>query len=159
MMDFCGTDQIFPIHAVDDYVLNRSMVVAGFLRYSALLDGSKLRDSLITLLHTGDWQKLRGRLRFNASSSPMPCATGKPTCAIQPAIADIDKIATGLVLPDWPRSLAEFAIPQRDEPIIGLHILSFSDTTLVVLTFSHVLMDGGCIASFFSAWSSVVASA
>ncbi|KFA47941.1 hypothetical protein S40293_09126 [Stachybotrys chartarum IBT 40293] len=190
MMDSCETDQIFPIHAFDDSALNRSMVVTGLLRYSALLNASKLRDSLITLLHTGDWKKLRGRLRFNDDgnlyisvppaaadrpalkykhtnlgipiaqhSSFSNIATSKPTSAIQPAIADSDNIATGLVPPDWPRSLAEFTNPQRDEPIIGLHIVSFSDTTLVVLMFSHILMDGAGIAAFLSAWSSVVAGA
>lgn len=84
-------------------------------------------------------------------------ASSKPLSTIQPAIAGIDGIASELVPADWPRSLAEFADPRRDEPIIGLHILSFSDTTLVVLRFSHLLMDGGGIGSFLSAWSSVVA--
>lgn len=73
-MDSSETDHVFPIHAFDDSGLNRSMVVTGLLRYSSLLDANKLRDSLVTLLHTGDWKKLRGRLRFDASSSLMICS-------------------------------------------------------------------------------------
>ena len=92
-------------------------------------------------------------------SSISKIATSKASSTVQPAIADIDGIHTDLVPSGWPRSLAEFVEPHRDEPVIGLHILSFSDTTLVVLRFSHLLMDGGGIGSFLSAWSSVVAGA
>lgn len=46
--------------------------------------------------------------------------------------------------------------PERDEPILGLHVLSFTDATLVVLGFSHVMMDGTGIESLLTAWSNVL---
>lgn len=60
-------DEVFPVHQFDDTALNRIMNVTGLFRFDAVLEANKLRDSLSTLLHVGDWRKLRGRLRLNVS--------------------------------------------------------------------------------------------
>lgn len=43
-----------------------------------------------------------------------------------------------------------------DHPILGLHVMSFEDATVVVLNYNHVLMDGGGSNAFMRAWTSVV---
>ncbi|KAL2073064.1 hypothetical protein VTL71DRAFT_10388 [Oculimacula yallundae] len=180
--------QTLPVHVFDSSALNRSMVVTGLLKYRAVLDANKLRDSLIRLLHIDNWSKIRGRLRSDhagkltivvpPATSERPAirykhtkhdmligqhatisqiATSTNVSAIQPSIGDIEGIQSELVPQDWPRTLADFTNVQGDEPILGLHIISFSDVTIMVLRFSHVLMDGGGMGSFFTAWSSVMA--
>ena len=64
-----ASDDVLKLHSFDDTALNRIMAVTGLLRYDAVLDANKLRDSLVDLLHIGEWKKLRGRLRLNVSTS------------------------------------------------------------------------------------------
>lgn len=64
-----ASDDVLTLHSFDDTALNRIMAVTGMLRYDAVLDADKLRDSLVDLLHIGEWKKLRGRLRLNVSTS------------------------------------------------------------------------------------------
>jgi hypothetical protein len=45
---------------------------------------------------------------------------------------------------------------ERDEPILGLHVLSFTDATIVIMAFCHVMMDGGGLESLLQAWSDVL---
>lgn len=65
------TEEILPLHSFDDTELNRLMAVTGLLHYDSVLDANKLRDSLVSLLHIGDWKKLRGRLRLNVRFLPL----------------------------------------------------------------------------------------
>ncbi|KXJ86494.1 hypothetical protein Micbo1qcDRAFT_198236 [Microdochium bolleyi] len=204
-------DEVLPVFAFDDTALNRIMNVTGLLRYDAVLDAGKLRDSLASLLHTGGWRKLRGRLRLDdqdklciavprtSSSStryrpalrfrqtvlgqriathPLASrlAQHRTRSSVQEAIAGFSssasaslspnpnpgkgsrKILDFLVPPDWPRTLAEYVDPDRDEPVLGLHVLSFTDATIVVLGFSHVLMDGGGLEALLGSWAGVLNS-
>lgn len=45
---------------------------------------------------------------------------------------------------------------ESDHPILGLHVMSFENGTVVVLNYNHVLMDGGGSNAFMRAWTNVV---
>lgn len=66
------TDEIYPVHFIDQASIVRSSLISYTFRYNHVLDARKLRDSLVILLTTGDWKKLAGRLRQNVSAVPSP---------------------------------------------------------------------------------------
>jgi hypothetical protein len=61
------TDDVFPLHMLDDTKSLRDIVVAWTLRFNDVLDADKLHTSLSRLLEIGDWRKVGGRLRRNVS--------------------------------------------------------------------------------------------
>jgi hypothetical protein len=61
------TDDVFPVHMLDDTKSLRDIVVAWTLRFNDVLDADKLHTSLSRLLEIGDWRKVGGRLRRNVS--------------------------------------------------------------------------------------------
>jgi hypothetical protein len=64
------TDQILPIHDIDDRTATRT-VLCWTLRFDAVLDVEKLHAALVKLLEIGDWRKLGGRLRQNVWFLPL----------------------------------------------------------------------------------------
>jgi hypothetical protein len=58
-------DEVFPLHLLDQHTSSQSCIINFTFHYDHLLDVEKLRESLVQLLHTGDWRKLAGRLRIN----------------------------------------------------------------------------------------------
>ena len=43
-----------------------------------------------------------------------------------------------------------------DMPVLGLHVTSFSDATLIGLSYPHVLFDAGGLSYFLKAWTSLM---
>lgn len=76
-----------------------------------------------------------------------PSGSDHTQATVQEAVSDFRDVAKTLCPPDWPRTLEDYTDPEVDEPLLGLHVLSFTDSTVVVLTYLHVLMDGGGIKS------------
>lgn len=68
-----NSDDIYPLHMLDDTKTLRGIVVAWMLRFNDVLDHEKLHTSLANLLDNGDWRKLGGRLRKNVSF-PASCS-------------------------------------------------------------------------------------
>lgn len=62
-------DETYPLHLVDQNGIVRDVINNYVLRYDAVLDPVMLHDSLSSLLRTGDWRKLGGRLRLTVSPS------------------------------------------------------------------------------------------
>lgn len=96
---------------------------------------------------------------MNDSEHPLVSKLAKQTSPsrIQQVIAGIDGIE-GVLVPDgWPKTLAECTDPSRDEPILGLHVLSFKNATILVLRVFHLLTDASGIAALLTAWSAVLA--
>lgn len=61
------TDDVYPVHMLDDTKTLRGIVVTWTLRFNDVLDADKLHESLSKLLEIGHWAKLGGRLRSNVS--------------------------------------------------------------------------------------------
>jgi len=64
------TDDIYPVHMLDDTKSLRDIVVTWTLRFNDVLDADKLHVSLSRLLEIGDWRKVGGRLRLNVRTCP-----------------------------------------------------------------------------------------
>jgi hypothetical protein len=58
------SDDVYPVHMLDDTTTLRSIVVTWTLHFNDVLDPEKLHASLSRLLEFGDWRKVGGRLRL-----------------------------------------------------------------------------------------------
>lgn len=67
------SDDVYPVHMLDDTKTLRSIVVTWTLCFNDVLDAHKLHASLSRLLEIGDWKKVGGRLRFKVSFSSDIC--------------------------------------------------------------------------------------
>ena len=63
------TDDVYPVHMLDDNKTLRGIVVTWTLHFNDVLDPEKLHSSLSRLLDIGDWRKVGGRLRLKVSFS------------------------------------------------------------------------------------------
>lgn len=61
------SDDVYPLHMLDDSETLRNIVVTWTLCFNDVLDADKLHSSLLTLLDIGDWRKIGGRLRLKVS--------------------------------------------------------------------------------------------
>jgi hypothetical protein len=63
------SDDVYPVHMLDDTKTLRDIVVTWTLRFNDVLDANNLYASLSRLLEIGDWRKVGGRLRLKVSFS------------------------------------------------------------------------------------------
>lgn len=72
------TDEVYPVHMLDDTATLRGNIVTWTLCFNDVLDADKLHTSLSRLLEIGDWRKVGGRLRLKVSSILInhSCQTG-----------------------------------------------------------------------------------
>jgi hypothetical protein len=61
------SDDVYPVHMLDDTATLRSIVITWTLCFNDVLDADKLHASLSKLLNIGDWGKIGGRLRLKVS--------------------------------------------------------------------------------------------
>lgn len=61
------SDEVYPVHTLDDTKTFRSIIVTWALCFNDVLDADKLHTSLTQLLEIGEWRKLGGRLRLKVS--------------------------------------------------------------------------------------------
>jgi hypothetical protein len=59
------TDDVYPLHMLDNTKTLRSIVVTWTLRFDDVLDADKLHNALARLLDMSDWRKLGGRMRLS----------------------------------------------------------------------------------------------
>ncbi|KAG4271291.1 BCL5p [Fusarium proliferatum] len=178
------TDAIYPLHMLDDIKTIRVTICTWTLRFNDVLDADKLHASLSSLLEMGDWRKIGGRLALNEkgkveirvperfkSAQPAvsytyedlameiadhPLAKTLPKAtenlSIQPGA---DKFRPFAVSKDAPETLEDYFA--RDIPMLSLRVTSFSDATLVGLSWPHALMDVMGQKALLNAWSLVLA--
>jgi hypothetical protein len=58
------SDDVYPVHKLDDTKTLRNIVVTWTLCFNDVLDADMLYGSLSRLLEIGDWRKVGGRLRL-----------------------------------------------------------------------------------------------
>ncbi|KAF4619080.1 hypothetical protein G7Y89_g14770 [Cudoniella acicularis] len=177
------TDAIVPVHSLDDTPVFRSMVLEFTLRFDDVLDPLKLRESLAQLLEIGDWKKLGARLRLNkngkleyhipaqfteerppfsyshvqyeSSIEEHPLASKIPKNTPHPSIHPDPAIFRPLArAPDTPTKIEDYIY--SDRPQLCLHIVSFTDATLISITWPHTFIDAMGLAAFFNAWIQVL---
>lgn len=62
-----SSDEVFPVHPLDQAGIVRSSIISYTFRYDDVLDAEKLRNSLVGLLEMEGWRKFGGRLRLDVS--------------------------------------------------------------------------------------------
>ncbi|KAI4861929.1 hypothetical protein F4820DRAFT_460575 [Hypoxylon rubiginosum] len=177
------SDEIYPVHFIDQAAIIRSSIMSYSFRYNHVLDAQKLRDSLVMLLSSGDWRKLAGRLRKNKDGKLEIHVPRHFTCHRPPirfshvefhTKLDAHPLANRLPkktgnkpsIHDGCNVFREFSVPSAfpsninhylstDEPLICLHINSFTDGTVVSLTIPHSLTDAMGMADLLQAWTRV----
>jgi hypothetical protein len=88
------------------------------------------------------------------SEHPLASRLPKPTGRISTHTGPKEFCALGL-RPETPRNMDDFV--HSDIPQFCLHVQTFTDGTLVNLTFSHVTTDLMGLSAIFEAWSQVLA--
>ncbi|KUI61555.1 hypothetical protein VP1G_08740 [Cytospora mali] len=173
------TDIVVPFRYWDDTVVLKSIIVFHMSRYNAVLDPEKLHKSLERLLARKGWRKLGARLRKNTHGqieyhipaeftderpavsfsqdrhdipiNEHPLASQLPEPSNRPAIVGEPEQFTSLIRPPGtPSSLDDYLTQDRGQ--LGLHIVSFTDATLVGLYFNHTTTDIMGWGALMTAW-------
>ncbi|CZS85771.1 unnamed protein product [Fusarium graminearum] len=177
-------DDVYPAMLLDDTKAQRDMVLHWTFHFNDVLDTEKLRTSLATLIDIGDWRKLGGRYKINAQGraefhvpkaftearppfqysqrdfdmniEDHPIGQKLPRAGEQPSVHPGDHELKILVTaPGNPVNGWDLLV--GDKPQMALNIVSFKNTTLVTLVFSHMLMDAGGLQALLQNWSRVIA--
>ncbi|CAG8909342.1 unnamed protein product [Penicillium egyptiacum] len=177
------TDKIVPISDID-YVCDQTMEL--ILRFDDVLDPEMLRQSLERLLEIGNWRKLGARVRpkgdpaerkfeyhipekydavrqgfiyrvsrHSGGINSHPIAARLPRYNHGIPILGSPQDFTSLSLqPEDPRHLADWTY--TDLPQLFFHHMTFTDATVIAMTYPHTLMDGVSHGIFLRAWMSVL---
>ncbi|KAK6821786.1 hypothetical protein PG995_008500 [Apiospora arundinis] len=185
------SDEVFPLHFLDNQMCARELVLTQTMLFDAVLDAAKVHDGLVKLLSTGDWRKLGGRLRkkrenclelhvpkefteerpavrfsaetFDISIAEHPLGSRLPRAAsaavaaeggdpsIHPGSLDFKQFG---IVTGWCTKQDDYY--SRDEPVLGLRVISFLDATIVSLTVPHVIAGALALQSIFRAWSAAL---
>ncbi|OJK05112.1 hypothetical protein ASPACDRAFT_1852063 [Aspergillus aculeatus ATCC 16872] len=177
------TDTIVPLCFWDGRPYQHSICLNVSYRFDDVLDIKTLDQSLTRLLQRGDWHKLGARLRRNNAGQleyhipqeynpqrpgfiltsekyPMKAAE-HPLASKIPTATDTPRVlgTAGEVIPLYRHAQAPQCLDDyiyTDRPQLTIHVASFTDTTILTITFLHTLMDGMGMSSFFAAWTAVL---
>ncbi|KAI7008947.1 hypothetical protein D0869_13587 [Hortaea werneckii] len=180
------SDEVIPLHYLDDQFYTRALVLHFFSRFDDVLDPEKLRKALVRLLHIGGWRKLGARLRLNDAGRLEYHVPAEYTAERPPF--SFTRVNTGISIeehsiarriprnssgsqkpvlfedaahfrdlissPDTPTKLEDWLY--TDKPPLSLHIVTFTDATVVGLSWSHTLLDAMGRHLLQRAWTAVL---
>ena len=179
------TDEVFKVSFRDNDDVPRGLMMGWMMQFNCVLDGDKLRDSLVKLINTGDWRKLGARcrldekgwlelhipkeftddqrpaLRYETKTFDMdlrqhPLGAKLPRPTEDPSIQPHGTDLFGLSKrSDQPETLEDYLC--SDLPLLGLYVVYFRDATLVTLSWPHTLMDGLGRQALVRNWCHVLA--
>ncbi|KAH7153389.1 hypothetical protein EDB81DRAFT_758338 [Dactylonectria macrodidyma] len=178
------TDDVVPMHPFDDTIALRNYTLIWTFKFDEVLDADFLGDSLSRLFEMEGWRKLGGRLRLrpdgkaevhvpcpftkerpslhftkehhdirmanHAEASQLPEASSQPTTFL--GARHFSSLALG---PGAPRTIQDYF--QMDVPQFSLHVVTFTDGTLVSINFNHVTSDLGGLIAILKAWTCILA--
>ncbi|KFY92629.1 hypothetical protein V500_04114, partial [Pseudogymnoascus sp. VKM F-4518 (FW-2643)] len=175
------TDVIVPLGDFDDNWLYRySAVVSCMFVVDDVLDVNILRSTLEALVEKPGWRKLGSRLRCNALGR-LECHIPAEFTPDRPAIRyslvvhlvrkashsiasrlperseksavmiDSTELPSLMHPPDSPTKLDHFL--DTNEPLLGLHIVKFTDATMITISWPHILFDIMGLADLLNAWT------
>ncbi|TLD33371.1 hypothetical protein PspLS_01184 [Pyricularia sp. CBS 133598] len=179
------TDDVFQLNVMDRAGAISNMMGWTMLRFDQVLDPVMLRETLVSVINTGDWRKLGGRFRRNSKGHleihvPKEFTEQRPALGFSHAVhtCRVQDHELGRQLPTYepeeiclapsPTTFHEFAQPEgvpqtlndylcSDLPQLWLHIVSFEDATLTCLTWPHATMDGAGLSELLMAWAYTLA--
>ncbi|KAK4031428.1 hypothetical protein C8A01DRAFT_42112 [Parachaetomium inaequale] len=177
------TDHVVPVGFFDDTIIFRTFVLYTVFVFDDVLDAQKLHSSLERVVARPGWNKLGARLRRNdhgelehhipaafsqdrpaigfdhqdlsdlavedhptASHIPRPPRNGRPAIVVDPD--DLSELVYG---PDVPRRLDDYLY--ADRPQLGLRVVSFKNSTIIVLHWIHLAFDATAKRSLLDAWT------
>ncbi|KAK4080932.1 hypothetical protein Trihar35433_2037 [Trichoderma harzianum] len=178
------TDEIAPLHLFDDTTTLRGFTLMWTFKFDEVLDADMLGDSLSRLFQMEGWRKLGGRLRRRPDGSaeihiPCPFTEERPPLRFTKESFDMrisehpeasklpsatDKLTTfpsarnyqSLALgPGAPKCIDDYFY--SDHPIYGLHVVNFTDATLVSINFNHCVSDLAGLMAVINAWQLILA--
>ncbi|KAF2179167.1 hypothetical protein K469DRAFT_741698 [Zopfia rhizophila CBS 207.26] len=176
-------NRVVPLHFFDDGPLWRAFILYSMFVFDHVLDAERLRTSLERLVHKDGWWKLGARLRrnkngeleyhipaafttersalayshieYNVDAADHPLASRLPKASTKPAIVgDPDEFHDHMRPAGSPMKLNDYI--NADRPQLGLHIVSFKDTTFVSLYWPHTLCDAMGKKAILDAWSLII---
>ncbi|KAI2787685.1 hypothetical protein POX_f08060 [Penicillium oxalicum] len=179
-------DQTIPFHIWDDVPYARAICLNVTLRFDEIFDHVKLNESLAQLFQDKDWRKLGSRVRQNKSGKleyhlPVEFTNDRPGFVFTTAhhetpisshplasqMPSSQKTSEILILgrmsifnsitrhPNTPSVLADYL--SADVPQLFIHIVTFTDTTLLTITFPHTIFDAMSLSYFLKSWTSILA--
>ncbi|KAI6788940.1 hypothetical protein KC332_g18036 [Hortaea werneckii] len=180
------SDEVIPLHYLDDQFYTRALVLHFFSRFDDVLDPEKLRSALDRLLQIGGWRKLGARLRLNDAGGleyhvPAEYTAERPPFSFtrvntgisiedhyiarriprnssgsqKPVLfEDAANFSDLIYSPDTPTKLEDWLY--TDKPPLFLHIVTFTDATVVGFSWSHTLLDAMGRHLLQRAWTAVL---
>ncbi|KAK1993976.1 hypothetical protein LX36DRAFT_714201 [Colletotrichum falcatum] len=176
------TDHVVPVGYFDDTTLYRTFLIYTMFVFDDALDAPKLRSALERVITRPGWNKLGARIRRNGrgglehhipatftpdrpaiayehvdfsdtamedhpsgSRIPRPPSDGRPAIVGDPD--DLHHLVHG---PNTPKGLNDYLY--HDRPELGLRIVSFKTSTVIVLYWIHLSFDGGAERHLIEAW-------
>ncbi|KAH6607025.1 hypothetical protein Trco_003338 [Trichoderma cornu-damae] len=178
------TDEIAPLHLFDDTATLRAFTLMWTFKFEEVLDADKLGSSLSQLFQMDGWRKLGGRIRlrpdrtaeihiprpfteerpplyftkesFNMRMSEHPEASRLPVASDKPATFASARTFHSLAFgPGSPRCIDDYLY--SDRPLFALHVVNFTDGTLVSINFNHAISDLAGLMAIMNAWQLVLA--
>ncbi|KAM0254612.1 hypothetical protein ACHAQJ_006579 [Trichoderma viride] len=178
------TDEIAPLHLFDDTGTLRGFTLMWTFKFGEVLDADKLGSSLSELFQMDGWRKLGGRIRrrpdgtaeihipcpfteerpplyftkekFNMRMSEHPDASKLPSVSNKPTTFPSPRNYQSLAMrPGAPSCIDDYYY--SDLPQFALHVVSFTDGTLVSISFNHVTSDLAGLMAIMNAWQLVLA--
>ncbi|GJC96139.1 BCL5p [Colletotrichum higginsianum] len=159
-----STDRVAPVGFFDDTVIFRTFVLYTLFAFDDVLDAAKLRGlsrDRGELEHHIPQKFSRDRPAIgydhvdlsdvaiedhpSASRIPRPPSDGRPAVVGDPN--DLDDLIHG---PQIPKGLDDYL--HEDQPELGLRIVSFKNSTVVVLHWIHLAIDAVGMRSLMQAW-------
>ncbi|TFA97854.1 hypothetical protein CCMA1212_010378 [Trichoderma ghanense] len=178
------TDEVAPLHLFDDTATLRGFTLMWTFKFDQVLDADKLGDSLSQLFQMEGWRKLGGRMRLRPDRSaeihiPCPFTKDRPPLhftkasfnmrmAEHPEASKLPSSSDRLTTFPSPRNYQSLALgpgaPRcvddylyADIPLYALHVVNFTDGTLVSISFNHVISDLAGLMAVMNAWQLVLA--
>ncbi|KAH8797945.1 hypothetical protein F5884DRAFT_145506 [Xylogone sp. PMI_703] len=178
------TDEILPVHFFDDTANLHGIVMVWTFRFDEVLDPEKLNEALCILFEKEGWRRLGGRWRqrpdgkleihvpksFTKERQPVHFTKQHHDMAMNehPLAGQLPKGTGRTETYPSPRNFLPFGIGpgqahefhdflSTDIPQFALHVVTFTDGTLVSISHSHMTTDLLGLNSVISAWSLTLA--
>ncbi|KAK7943960.1 lysr family regulatory protein [Apiospora aurea] len=162
------TNEIFPLHYLDNKMGRLSLVLSQTLLFHSVLDPTKLHDGLVRLV-SNEFTAARPAVLFSAETLDMPisehpvggrlpraeAATEEGSSSrgpsLHPGSTEFKEFSVG---PGWCTKQDDYLC--RDDPVLGLRVIVFTDATVVSLVVPQVVAGALGFQSIFKAWSAAL---